>query len=224
MESLSTFALATVALGTAAFGIVEALKWTRLGEAGFEAINEVLGPLAGTLKIAYGEDYEKLLRAQYRGESSELRRTLMRGIRAGLRKENARQLAEYLGIGALDKSPDALLDRLEEAARLAEEGVELPAELRGLVARFETAAETRIDAALALAQSRYAGATRTAACAIALTIALAAGIYLHLYVSQYVNYIFQSLLAGVAAMPLAPIVKDIVSLLQSAGKAIRGRR
>lgn len=59
--------LAAGALGTAAFGIVEGLKWTRLGELGFSKIEETLGSaLMPALKVAYGPQYVSLLRAQYR--------------------------------------------------------------------------------------------------------------------------------------------------------------
>lgn len=54
IEEIGKIILATGALGTAAFGIVEALKWTRIGEAGYGSINKVLGPIMDTLNVAYG--------------------------------------------------------------------------------------------------------------------------------------------------------------------------
>jgi len=207
MENLGTMILATGALGTAAFGIVEALKWTRLGEAGFRAILKVLGPIIELLRTAYGPDFQNLLRAQYRGDQRDLTRVIRQGVRVGLTAANASQAASFLGM--IDG------ERLAEAARQVEEGRELPAELRNVLGRFELAVDTRIDAALMLAKSRYVGATRVTASIFALLIAVAVGSYLGN------DYIFQSILVGIAAVPLAPIAKDLVSALQSASKAIR---
>jgi len=69
--------------------------------------------------------------------------------------------------------------------------------------------------AVVVAQSRYVGAVRGIASIIALLIALIVGFYLG------DDYIFQALLVGVAAVPLAPVAKDLVTALQSASKAIR---
>lgn len=205
MENIGTIILATGALGTAAFGIVESLKWTRLGEAGFGKILTLLDLIMETLKMAYGPGYETLLRAQYRGEQRELARVIRQGVRIGLTEENASRVANFLGMVDVDK--------LKQAARRVNAGEELTAELRNVLGRFELAADTRIDAALTLAQHYYVGAVRIAASIIALIIALAVGIYQ--------GFTFQALLVGVAAVPLAPVAKDLVTALQSASKAIR---
>ena len=207
MENLGTIILATGALGTAAFGIVEALKWTRLGEAGFRAILKVLGPIIELLRTAYGPDFQNLLRAQYRGDQRDLTRVIRQGVRVGLTAANANQAARFLGM--IDG------ERLTEAARQVEEGQELSAELRNVLGRFELAVDTRIDAALMLAKSRYVGATRVTSSILAILIAVAVGVFLG------EGYMFQAILVGIAAVPLAPVTKDLVSALQSASKAIR---
>ena len=207
MENLGTIILATGALGTAAFGIVEALKWTRLGEAGFRAILKVLGPIIELLRTAYGPDFQNLLRAQYRGDQRDLTRVIRQGVRVGLTAANANQAARFLGM--IDG------ERLTEAARQVEEGRELSAELRNVLGRFELAVDTRIDAALMLAKSRYVGATRVTSSILAILIAVAVGVFLG------EGYMFQAILVGIAAVPLAPVTKDLVSALQSASKAIR---
>ena len=207
MENLGTIILATGALGTAAFGIVEALKWTRLGEAGFRAILKVLGPIIELLRTAYGPDFQNLLRAQYRGDQRDLTRVIRQGVRVGLTAANANQAARFLGM--IDG------ERLTEAARQVEEGQELSAELRNVLGRFELAVDTRIDAALMLAKSRYVGATRVTSSILAILIAVAVGVFLG------EGYMFQAILVGIAAVPLAPVAKDLVSALQSASKAIR---
>lgn len=207
MENIGTIILATGALGTAAFGIVEALKWTRLGEAGFGAILKVLGPIVQLIQTAYGPDYERLLRAQYRGDARDLTRIIRQGARVGLTPENATRAAEFLGM--VDGAS------LAEAARQVVQGQELTAQLRNVLGRFELAVDARIDAALMLAQNQYVGATRGSASIIAILIAIIVGMYLGK------EYFVQAMLVGVAAVPLAPIAKDLVNALQSASKAIR---
>jgi hypothetical protein len=209
MENIGTIILATGALGTAAFGIVEALKWTRLGEAGFTAILRVLGPIIEVIAKAYGPDYEILLRAHYRGDPRELTRVIRQGARVGLSAENALIAANFLGI--IDG------DKLADAARQVSEGRELSTELRNILGRFELAVDTRVDAALTLAQSHYVGTTRVTASIFAIVIAVAVGIYLGN------DYIFTGMLVGIAAVPLAPIAKDLVTALQSASKAISSK-
>ena len=207
MDYIGTIILATGALGTAAFGIVEALKWTSLSEAGFGAIRGVLGPIMETLMVAYGPDFENLLRSHYKGDQRELARVIRQGVRIGLAEENAERVARFLGVIEGDK--------LKEAARLVEEGKELSAELRNVLGRFELAADARIDAALTLAQNRYVGTVRIVASIIALAIALAVGAYLERF--------FISLVVGVAAVPIAPVAKDLVTALESASKAIKAK-
>ena len=207
MENIGTIIVATGALGTAAFGIVEALKWTRLGEAGFGAILAVLGPIVQLIQTAYGPDYERLLRAQYRGDARDLTRIIRQGARVGLTPENATRAAEFLGM--VDGAS------LAEAARQVGQGQELTAQLRNVLGRFELAVDARIDAALMLAQNQYVGATRGSASIIAILIAIIVGMYL-----GKENFV-QAILVGVAAVPLAPIAKDLVNALQSASKAIR---
>jgi hypothetical protein len=207
MENIGTIIIATGALGTTAFGIVEALKWTRLGEAGFGTILKMLGPIIETLHTAYGADFKNLLRAQYRGNQRDLTRLIRQGVRIGLTPGNAIPIAGFLGIVDAKK--------LAEAAAQVGKGTDLSAELRNVLGRFELAVDGRIDAALTLAQTKYVGATRVLASLVALFIALAVGVYLGS------GYVFQALLVGIAAVPLAPVAKDLVTALQSASRAIR---
>lgn len=207
IDNLVEIVLATGALGTAAFGIVEALKWTPIGEIGFRSIRKVLGPIWKVLGVAYGEDFENLLRYQYKGAQEDLSRTLRQGVRIGLKANNAPDLAVFLGM--IDE------EKLSQAAQQAEVGEDLPDDLRNVLGRFELAVDTRIDAAMTLAQSRYQGALRVIASFVALGIALIVGVIL--------DTLLLAALVGVAAVPLAPIAKDLVTALQSAAQALRQR-
>jgi hypothetical protein len=219
---IETIVLAIGALGMAAFGIVEALKWTRLGEAGFAAIVKGLGPLMNTLKSAYGPAFEALLRAQYRGDNKELARVIRQGVRVGLTPDNAGEAADFLQVASAED--------LKAVAAALKEGSALSDAQRNMLGRFELAVDARIDAALTLAQSHYAGTQRCAASLIAVAIALVAGIWMRGTQANFTGPItfrtfspvlLQSLLVGIAAVPVAPIAKDLVSALQAATTAIR---
>ena len=101
IDSLGKAIAAAGALGTACFGIVEALKWTPLGAAGFGQIQRYLGPeLQAALRVAYGSDFERLLRAQYRQDSQHqtlIAKSLRQGVRIGLNSKNAEAIATFLG-------------------------------------------------------------------------------------------------------------------------------
>lgn len=204
--------LAVGALGTAAFGVVEGMKaWSKIGEAGFDAIPELLGGLQGTLIAAYGPEALALLRAQYRGDQSELARMLRQGVRAGLSAETAPTAAGALpAIGEAD---------LRAAVVAMNEAAEPAAAQRNTLGRFELAADARIDAALALARSRYVAVVRVWAGVVAIVLAVAAAVALQGGVkgAQYV----EAILIGIAAVPLAPIAKDIASGLNAASRALR---
>lgn len=208
MEGITELILATGAIGTSAFGIVEGLKFLWfIGEGGFGLLFDTLGPIRKTFEVAYGPEYEVLLRALYRGDQKELARVLRQGVRIGLTESNAKEISDFLGSYEADK--------LADAARQVENGQELPQDLRNILGRFELAADTRIDASLTLANSRYITIIRTAASFISISIAMAIG-YLQ---KEYLR----ALLVGIAAVPLAPIAKDLASAIQSASKAIRAK-
>src|SRR5574341_1405706 len=104
--------LAAGALGTAAFGIVDGLKATAIGAAGFSTLATMLGPLKTAMAKAYGDEYWELLKAQYRDRrgTGPLSRTLRQGVRIGLTKDNAAQLATFVGEGIVDGSALASIE------------------------------------------------------------------------------------------------------------------
>jgi len=212
---LPTLALSVGALGTAAFGIVEALKWTNLGEAGFKQIEKLLGAaIVKTLRVAYGPNYEQLLRAQYRQDAhlqTGIGKTLRQGVRIGLNAENATLIAEELG------TVDG--ESLATAARAVAEGGDIGADKRAVIGRFEVAVDARIESALSRAQDVYIGTMRVAASIVAI---LMSELVVLTHSVTGVTQI-QALLIGIAAVPMAPIANDVVGALQAATKALKAR-
>jgi hypothetical protein len=216
-DNLGELVLAAGALGMAAFGIVEGLKrWRFLGEAGFPVIPRILGPILETLTAAYGSNVEAVLRAQYRGDQNDFARILRQGARIGLTPDNAARVAQDL--------PTIQAALLKQVAVAVDTGEDLPPTLRNVLGRYELAVDARIDAALTLAQAKYATAARLSASAIALTIALIVAYSLVMMNQASPEETFgPAVLVGLAAVPLAPIAKDVVSALKATADALRAK-
>lgn len=208
MENLGTIVLAVGALGTASFGIVEGLKWTIVGLSGFRQIRKLLGdPVMEALRVAYGPEYMSLLKAQYRANriSGDLPRSLRQGARVGLTPSTAEALANQVGV--VSKA------ELKTVAAALQKGKNLTDSQRNVLGRYELALDARIDAALALANDKYIGYIRVLASVVSIGIALA--------VRQAAGGEWlTAVIVGVAAVPIAPIAKDLASALQSAAKAM----
>lgn len=216
-ENLGELVLATGALGVAAFGIVEGLKWTRLGQSGFKKIEQTLGAdLMGAFQQAYGANSLDLLKAQYgtgRG-TGDLPRTLRQGARIGLKSDNVAAIGYQVGV--VD------IARLADVVGKLESGTALSDEEKSILGRFELAVDARIEAALALAERSYRGAMRMSAFVFSIILAFSVTWMLKNEGVQ-VNWLVP-FIVGVAAVPLAPIAKDVSKAIQSAAKAVRAVR
>jgi hypothetical protein len=216
-KDLGDLVLATGALGVAAFGIVEGLKWTRLGLSGFRKIEDTLGAdLMGAFQRAYGDNAFDLLKAQYgtgRG-TGDLPRTLRQGARIGLSSDNVANIGYQIGVVDIAQLA-AVVGKLEG-------GTALDDQEKSILGRFELAVDARIDAGLALAERSYRGAMRRSAFALSLFLAFFVTWVLD-WEGVAVNWL-APFIVGITAVPLAPIAKDVSKAIQSATKAVRAVR
>lgn len=243
-NDLGVTVAAVGALGVASYGIVDGLKlfsWIDLS--GFERlfsggkggrawpmpVRASLDALVPALKAAYGEETMELLKAQYRSARAkgDLPRSLRQGVRLGLDmlpREETAALLKALGIAG--ETVELAAAAQDKARRLrppaAGEAVAEPFgaiiadEERAALAHVETAIDARIDAALLLAENQYVTQTRVYAMAVALGISFAVGL-------EMGRQWYECLLVGLAAVPLAPVAKDVASAVQEAVKAFRAR-
>jgi hypothetical protein len=204
--------LAIGALGTASFGIIDGLKWIGFGLLGFGQIQKLLGsPVMKALEIAYGPQYMKMLKGQYLANrrSGDLPKSIRQGARVGLTPETAAALAGEIGVV---KAAD-----LKAVAGSLHKGKALTENQRGVLGRYELALDTRIDAALALANDHYINYMRFFASLVAIAIAFG--------VREYTGGdVLTTLIIGFTAVPLAPIAKDLATAIQSAAQAMRKRK
>lgn len=217
--------LAAGALGTAAYGVVDGFKFSDgFASAGFDRIKKTMGAQAyASLGNAYGNGYETLLRAQYlQGRTQgELVRTLRQGVRIGLNEANAPAMAEEVGV---IEGKD-----LKAIAVNVRSGEDLSDNQKNMLSRFELAIDARVDAAVALADKSYKSIMQMRASAAAIFFALLGAFGLREAGVANMNSgttetLMLALVVGVAAVPLAPIAKDVAKAVQSAAKATRRRK
>ncbi len=221
--------LAAGALGTASFGIVEGLKggeWLKVGSIGFSKIPTELGAgVMNALKVAYGNNATHYLESLFRNskDSGELSKTIRQGARIGLTKELASDLAESVGV--IDK------DLLTNVAIKLRSGDELDKDERSALGRYELALDSRIDAAIANANTKYISGVRKAASIISILISVVVGLTIAFGKENFAltndvtpfAIIVQSIVIGIVAVPIAPIAKDIVSAIQSVSKSFKSK-
>ncbi len=220
-ESLVAMILGAGALGNAAFGIVQVLKFAPLRLAGFGQIENLLrGPLMEAVQSTLGTNSIDVLRAQYRQGrgAGRLGQTLRQGIRIGLTKSSAHGLAHAVG-GVVDS------ERLKDVATALAESGTLDDAQRGVLARYELAADARVDASLALAEASYTQYVRLWAAVVAVVLATIATFLVAMQQGgpDSLSLYIKGLIVGVAAIPLAPISHDLVKGFNSARGAVVGR-
>jgi hypothetical protein len=240
---LGTVTLAVGGLGAASYGVVDGLKllaWIDL--AGFERLfcgrrtkggrswptlqHTALDSLLPTLKAAYGKDVVELLKAQYRSGRSkgDLPRTLRQGVRIGfgvMEKNDIQKTAHALGIDehtAKQAAEALVIARNQRPPAVGESATDIAdpvsGEQRSAIARLETLIDARIDSALVLAEVHYVTQTKVIATFVALLIAFGVGHFLE-------SAPVVSFMVGIAAVPLAPVAKDLATALQEAVRALK---
>ena len=205
LVSIPQIIAAAAGLGTAAFGIVETMKSlsTVIGLAGFKHIETLLGPLLEkSVKVAYGDGYQDMVHAQYKSDHRELRRTLRQGVRVGLTIENAKELAEFVGViekheinSFISAANKAILREPSTAdTNVKSQSNQLTDQERILLARYELAVDGRIEAALSVAQTSYACTARVWAMVFSIVIAQVVGFVISPENNGW-NYAFNALIS-----------------------------
>lgn len=255
LEDIPIYIAAIGALGVASFGIVDAVgkalfvfdmpvPWAPvengrrrraslgLPYVGFDKVRRLAHQVAPALRISYGEEYDRILRQQYRagrgqGEAPD---TIRQGVRLGLPFLSPAQATKV--IDAVWGLPEAQAEALAEALTAEKRAAAAPAaeeadsvskaqaDAQALAARFATALDTRVQAAFDLAEEVYQARARLWAAAIAILLSLAyhattAGDLRASFVAGLQGWMI-ALLIGLAAVPLAPMAKDLASSLSDA--------
>ncbi len=195
---------------------------------GFGKIRRLARRLAPALVVSYGDEYDRILRQQYRagrgqGQAPE---TIRQGVRLGLPFLDPKAAREVIAAvwGLPDAQTAALADALTAEKRGGTDGEtstpEPVAAAQALAARFATALDTRVDAAFELAEEIYQARARLWAAVVAI------GLSLGYHAATAGGKLgdpggwLVALVVGLAAVPLAPMAKDLASSLSDALNAL----
>jgi hypothetical protein len=214
------------AIGTAAFGVVETLKRTPLGVIGVtHVVNAVGAPGQQAFRGLYGADYEAIIAQAYRGDPKKLGDQLKDALRVALRdKDLAAAIAKEIGQGAMEPSLAEAVEKLE-ANNNGSEPLP-PADLARYTARvtaYTMAVDARVEAGIAAAASHYEAGMRTTAMFVALALSVGAWFAIYWRQPSPGRSIWEALILGLLAVPIAPVAKDATSILQTASDLLTRR-
>jgi hypothetical protein len=220
LASTAAAIVAIGALGTAAFGLVDATKILSGGisRVGFGHIKKALTPFAAALDVANSDWKFTLMASWINGMDKDDQKAQAKSlIRLGMSSAIAPQLAAAGHVDAAQLT--ALMDKVDK-------GCALDANDANLFGRFNAAIDADLDAGFERADQYYRNACKFAAGVIAVILAVWAGALVNAEAPNPGPYWFHSpfgiaLLVGVIAVPIAPVAKDIASSLQTAASAVQ---
>jgi hypothetical protein len=203
-------------LGTASFGLVDSTKvfWGGVNRIGFGKIKATVTALTpGATVNGLGQARViRTLRANwYNGQDLGSQKAIAKSlIKLGLNTGNAAAIADAAGV---DRAV------LQSVATKMAAGTALASSESDVYARFDLILTAMLDDAYQEGDQRYTNGTRTWAGVFALLLALVGGWVvkggaLSVYVSS--NDLWRAVIAGVLAIPLAPVAKDLSSALSAA--------
>jgi hypothetical protein len=244
LTNLTGAVTAIGALGTAAFGIVDATKLVRGGvsSSGFcfiQTVVQILAPDPAPKPNDISATSQKAIQATARANwlngmaLPDQKSALKALIKLRLNPDTASNLANLMGVdpGVLTTvaiklaggDPDPTSGTPVAAGAAAGPAPLTPAEL-DIYGRFDLLLSMTLDRALQQADQRYRNTAKVAAGFVAVILAEVAAFSLHASTFKGTGtcaLVAQALVAGLLATPLAPIAKDLATSLNTAAKAVQ---
>jgi hypothetical protein len=228
LKNLPNIVTAIGGLGTAAFGLVDAIKPMGVNHIGFTRISHGVkgltpGPAAPPMNgdagnaltpanaLPQAKILDSLKANWYNGTDLSSQKSIAKSlIKMGLTAGNASALAAATGVGA---------ELLKNVATKIANGEKLEPNESDVFARFDFSLTALLDELYQHADQVYRNWTRILAAIIAVTLAFIGGWTLNdgafgSYIGS--NDMVIALIAGLLATPIAPIAKDISSALSTA--------
>lgn len=216
LQNLPNIITAIGGLGTAAFGLVDSTKvfWGGVNRIGFAKIRDTVIKLTPGTQVN-GLSQEKiinLLRANwYNGQDVASQKAVAKSlIKLGLNAGNAAAIADASGV-----------DRgvLQSVATKMAAGSALASNESDVYARFDLVLTAMLDEVYQDGDQRYTNGTRFVAGIFAVVLAFVGGWVVKgggfcAYLES--NDLWRALIAGVLAIPLAPVAKNLSSALVAA--------
>lgn len=225
LTQVTTAITAVGALGTAAFGLVDASKVLPglIPSSGFGFIRKLvmqLAPASGNvprgsaLAVPAITDtlHANWVNGMALADQKSIAKTL---IKLRLNADTAPDLATLTGV---DKGV------LTSVAEKLANGEVMSTPEMDTYGRFDVLLATFIDRAFQKADQRYRTTAKTAACLVAVVLAEAAAYFLRMLAADghaIWHNVGMAALVGLIATPLAPIAKDLATALNTAAKAMQ---
>ena len=219
LPSITDIIAAIGALGTAAYGLVDASKSVAGGMSnpGFGYVRKAVEPLLGAAG-AYGKlQILETLKANWlngmaKADQKAVAKSL---IRLGLTSDKAEALAKATGVDA---------KALADAAKAVTDGALLSPTDMNVLGRFDAVVSAILDLGYERADQLYRNAAKAAAAGVAVVLAVAASAIIYSSSPQtdpyFPNGFLVAVLIGLVSTPLAPIAKDLSTALAAAVKAV----
>jgi hypothetical protein len=227
IDNILNAVAATGALGTAAYGLVDITKffWGGISRVGLGDIARAVTPFIRVARPGQAFGTEQILgtlqanwmNGMPKQEQKAVAKSLIRLL---LKPETAAEMATAASVDPND---------LEAAARRIFNNDPLTDEDMRALGAFDVAVSASLDYGYERGDQRYRNAAKTVAAVISVVLAFTAGAALYGKDGACSNaampcigpyWPLAALLAGLIATPLAPMVKDVSSALQTAVKAM----
>ena len=212
--------LAVGALGTAATGLVDTSKvfgaygTSRVGFAFIKKTIERLLPIDSNMQhggLIRSDILDTLLANWLNGmDSASQKAAAASFVKLHLNAETASKLAH-----ATNVDPTTLNSVAAKLAMAGNPEGALTAQETDTFGRFDLAVAALVDKAYQRAEQRYRNTCKFLACVVAIALALIANTQIESHLP-----IWQAILIGLVATPLAPIAKDIASAIQTASNTL----
>jgi len=220
LPTIPEFIAAAGALGTAAYGLVDASKFIAGGMSnpGFGFIRKAVRPLLGAAGEYGPEEILATLKANWlngmaKADQKAVAKSL---IRLGLTSGKAELLAKATGVDA---------GALATAAKAVTDGAALTVTDMNVLGRFDAVVSAILDLGYERADQLYRNAAKAAAALVAVVLSVTAGALIHNTGgvpadSYFPIHFLVAVLVGIVSTPLAPVAKDISTALTAAVKAV----
>ncbi|MGY2996912.1 hypothetical protein [Mesorhizobium sp. URHB0026] len=205
------------ALGTAAFGLVDATKVYRGGVSniGFGFISDVVTPYKSALALVNADDPLATVRANWLNgvAKSDQKAAVKSLIRLGLTAASVAALAAA--------APGIDAGALKAASLKIDGGQTLTEDDINVLGRFDAIVDAQMDAGFERADQKYRNAAKVLAAGFAITLAMLGEAVLGGTTPR--DYM-TALLVGLVSTPVAPIAKDLASALGTAVSAMKATK
>ena len=209
------------ALGTAAFGLVDATKVfnggvNHIGFKGIRARMTELVPDASTNALGLGDVLETLRGNWFNGTDLASQKAIAKSlIKLNFNSTNVPLMAQATKVEATV---------LEEVANSIENGTALTPEQSNVYARFDLILTALLDETYQRADQKYRNGTRAWAVVFSILLAIAGASILDNgfpWNTPGMVHLWEAVLIGLLATPLAPIAKDLSTALATAVNAMQ---